>query len=60
MVIYGFQDKKKLSNMATADHVIPKSKAPHLAKDKRNLRVSCWNCNNKKGSEEWSEKFPYD
>jgi 5-methylcytosine-specific restriction endonuclease McrA len=58
--IYGFQDKKRYADMATADHVIPKSLAPHLAKDKRNLRVACWHCNTNKGSKEWKENFPYD
>lgn len=58
--IYGFQEKKRYSNMATADHLIPKSLAPHLAKDRKNLRVACFQCNTKKGSDVMKEKFPYD
>jgi 5-methylcytosine-specific restriction endonuclease McrA len=58
--IYDFHDKKRLADMATADHVIPKSFAPDLARNKKNLRVSCWHCNTKKGSSNWPEKFPYD
>lgn len=58
--IYGFQDKKRFDNMATVDHVIPRSRAPHLAKDKKNMRVACWHCNRKKGTKDWPERFPYD
>jgi len=58
--IYEFQEKKRYINMATADHVIPKSLVPHLARDRKNLRVACWHCNTKKGSDEMKEKFPYD
>lgn len=58
--IYGFQEKKRYSDMATADHVIPKSLAPHLSKNKKNLRVACWHCNTRKGSNNWPERYPYD
>ena len=58
--IYDFQEKKHYDDMATADHLIPKSLAPHLAKDRKNLRVSCFHCNIRKGSNEMEEKFPYD
>ena len=46
-------------NMATADHFIPKSVSPDLAKDEGNLRVACQKCNNDKKSHNWEEKFPY-
>lgn len=59
--IYGFKEKQYRGDMATADHLVPKSKAPHLAKDRSNLRVACWKCNNKKADNEtWKVKFPYD
>lgn len=58
--IYGFQERKIYRDMATVDHVIPISKAPHIAKDKKNLRVACWHCNNRKADKDWPERFPYD
>ncbi len=60
LVIYDFHEKKKRSNMATVDHLIPISKAPHLAKERSNLRVACEKCNTKKASDEWKVQFPYD
>jgi hypothetical protein len=59
--IYRFNEKQYYGNMATADHFIPQSKAPHLAKERSNLRVACWKCNNKKAAHEtWKIYFPYD
>jgi len=58
--VYRFDEKQNYANMATADHFIPKSKAPLLARSRKNLRVACWHCNNKKAAQEWKEKFPYD
>lgn len=58
--IYHWKEKPNYNDMATADHFIPKSKAPHLAKTRSNLKVCCWHCNNKKAAEEWPIKFPYD
>lgn len=47
-------------DMATADHFIPKSLAPHIfAMDENNLRVACHRCNSKKENYYWDEKFPY-
>lgn len=60
LVIYHWRDKHYFYNMATADHFLPKSKYPELARKKSNLRVCCHSCNNKKGNEIWEEKFPYD
>jgi len=58
--IYHFHEKQSYFNMATADHHLPKAEAPQLAYDRKNLRVACWKCNNKKGIQHWEEKFPYD
>lgn len=58
--IYGFKEKQYLHNMATTDHYIARSIAPELSKDRTNLRVACWKCNNKKGNKTWEVKFPYD
>lgn len=58
--IYHFFDKHDHSDMATTDHFIPKSEAPHLAMNKKNLVVCCWNCNNKKANKRWEIKYPYD
>lgn len=57
--IYEFHEHAKRSNMATADHYLPRSLYPELALDETNLRVCCDSCNNKKGQELWYEKFPY-
>lgn len=58
--IYHFKEKQYLGNMATVDHYIARSKAPELSRDKKNLRVACWRCNNKKADKTWEVKFPYD
>lgn len=34
----------------TLDHVIPRSRAPHLMHDLENLKPCCWKCNGEKGS----------
>lgn len=34
----------------TLDHVIPRSRAPHLRYAQENLQTCCWSCNNSKGS----------
>lgn len=57
--IYEFSEKCRRSDMATADHYLPKSLYPNLEFDKTNLRVCCDSCNSKKGSELWYEKFKY-
>lgn len=57
--IYHWREKPNYSDMATADHFIPRSEAPELSKVRSNLRVCCWDCNNKKGSDRWKEEFPY-
>ena len=59
LIVYEFSKTPNKSNMATADHFIPKSLAPHLARDASNLRVCCNPCNSKKGSDLWEENFPY-
>lgn len=47
-------------NMATADHFIPKSLNPEVfGMDENNLRVACYECNNKKRNDYWDEKYPY-
>lgn len=59
--IYKFNEKQSRDNMATVDHLIPRSKAPQLSKAKNNLQVACWHCNSKKAAKEtWKIKFPYD
>ncbi len=60
LVIYHWQEKGDRRDMATADHFLPKSKYPELVADRKNLRVACYHCNSKKGSEEWEENYPYD
>lgn len=35
----------------TLDHVIPRSRAPHLRFDDSNIKPSCWSCNTLKGSQ---------
>jgi 5-methylcytosine-specific restriction endonuclease McrA len=42
-------DEKIGKDVATADHFLPKSQYPELAKDKTNLVVSCSSCNSNKG-----------
>lgn len=48
-----------ISILATADHVLPKSLYPELAREESNLRPCCAKCNSKKGDKIWEEKFPY-
>lgn len=58
--IYHWNEKPRSTNrMATADHFIPRSIAPHLAQDESNLRVACHKCNNRKAALYWKENFPY-
>lgn len=57
--IYYWWESKKRIDQATADHFYPKSIDSHLSMEKSNLRVCCHNCNTKKGSKIWEEKFPY-
>lgn len=58
--IYDFHEKQYLHNMATVDHYIARSKAPELSRDRSNLRVACWKCNNKKADKTWKVNFSYD
>lgn len=37
-------------NQTTLDHVIPRSRAPHLRYEFSNLKPCCWDCNSEKGS----------
>lgn len=39
----------------TLDHVIPRSRAPHLRYDFDNIRPCCWKCNSEKGSKVLTE-----
>lgn len=57
--IFLWREWKDRKIMATADHFIPKSIAPDLAKNADNLRVCCDDCNSKKAANCWDEKFPY-
>jgi 5-methylcytosine-specific restriction endonuclease McrA len=60
LVIYDWCEKVDLSNVATVDHFYPKSKYQSLKKDKDNLVVSCYSCNNKKKDMLWEvEKIEY-
>ena len=49
-------------DMATADHFLPKSIYPELAKDYTNLKVCCDQCNQDKKDDIWDEstlKYSY-
>ena len=59
LIIYNWWENKIRLKQATADHFYPKSKEPHLAYEKTNLRVCCHSCNSRKQSYIWEEKFPY-
>ncbi len=37
----------------TVDHIISRSRAPHLRYVQSNLCISCWDCNTRKGSGDW-------
>lgn len=37
-------------DLLTLDHIIPRSRAPHLRFDHENLAPACWECNSQKGS----------
>lgn len=39
----------------TLDHVIPRSRAPHLRYDMANLKPCCWSCNTEKGSKVYNK-----
>ena len=48
LVIYDWCEKLNLSDVATVDHFYPKSKYKDLKKNKDNLVISCYDCNNNK------------
>lgn len=39
----------------TLDHVIPRSRAPHLRYEMSNLKPCCWSCNTEKGSKVYEQ-----
>ena len=45
----------KKANDVTVDHIRPRSKYPHLAFNRENLRVLCRRCNSQKKDREWLE-----
>lgn len=49
--------RKRISydNDITVDHKYPRSRYPHLALRRENLRVLCRQCNSQKGDREWLE-----
>ena len=53
LVIYDWCEKLNLSDVATVDHFYPKSKYKDLKKNKDNLVISCYDCNNKKKDVLW-------
>jgi len=60
LIIYDWCQKVNISNVATVDHFYPKSKYDYLKKNKDNLVVSCYGCNNKKKDVLWEvEKIKY-
>lgn len=43
--------KRLERNETTLDHIIPRSRAPHLRYVQTNLAPCCWPCNSEKGSQ---------
>ena len=63
LIIYGWCEKVNFNDVATVDHFYPKSKYKNLKKDKSNLIVSCYGCNNEKKYTVWDIskiKYPFD
>lgn len=53
LTIYEWCEKVNFNDVATVDHFYPKSRYENLKKDKNNLIVSCYGCNNKKKDSVW-------
>lgn len=57
--IYEFHEKGK-DDMATTDHILPRSSYPELSKELTNLTVACRKCNGKKSSKIQEIKYSYE